>query len=42
MCTASAGGGLWQRAEVAVALAQRYAVAFGDLECAAAIPAIAR
>lgn len=41
LCTASAGGGLWQRVEVAVALAQRYAVAFGDLESAAAIAAIA-
>ncbi|OBF67120.1 aminoglycoside phosphotransferase [Mycobacterium sp. 852002-51971_SCH5477799-a] len=41
LCTASAGGGLWQRVEVAVALAQRYAVAFGDLESAAAIGAIA-
>jgi len=41
LCTASAGGGLWQRVEVAVALAQRYAVAFGDLESSAAITAIA-
>lgn len=41
LCTASAGGGLWQRAEIAVALAQRYAIAFGDLESAAAIAAIA-
>ncbi|WP_276055765.1 phosphotransferase [Mycobacterium paraseoulense] len=41
LCTASAGGGLWQRVEIAVALAQRYAIAFGDLESAAAIAAIA-
>lgn len=41
LCTASAGGGLWQRAEVAVALALWYAVAFGDLDSAAAIAAIA-
>jgi hypothetical protein len=37
LCTASAGGGLWQRVEVAVALAQRYANAYGDLDTAAAI-----
>jgi aminoglycoside phosphotransferase (APT) family kinase protein len=41
LCTASAGGGLWQRVEVAVALAQRYAIAYGDLDTAAAIAAIA-
>ncbi len=41
LCTASAGGGLWQRVEVAVALAQRYAVAYGDLETAAAIADVA-
>ncbi len=41
LCTASAGGGLWQRTEVAVSLAQRYAVAYGDLETSAAIAAIA-
>lgn len=40
LCTASAGGGLWQRAEVAVALAQRYANAYGDLDTAAAIAEI--
>lgn len=40
LCTASAGGGLWQRAEVAVALAQRYADAYGDLDTAAAIAEI--
>jgi hypothetical protein len=32
LCTASADGGLSQRAEVAVALAQRYAIAYGDLD----------
>lgn len=41
LATASAGGGLWQRAEVAVALAQRYAFAYGDLDTAAAIADIA-
>jgi Phosphotransferase enzyme family len=41
LCTASADGGLWQRAEVAVTLAQRYAVAYGDLDTAAAIADIA-
>ena len=40
LVTASADGGMWQRAEVAVALAQRYAAAFGDLESAAAIAEI--
>jgi len=40
LCTASADGGLWQRVEVAVTLAQRYANAFGDLDSAAAIAAI--
>lgn len=42
LCTASADGGLWQRAEVAVALAQRYANAYGDLETPAAIADITR
>jgi len=41
LVTASADGGMWQRAEVAVALAQRYAIAFGDLDSAAAIAEIA-
>lgn len=40
LCTASAGGGLWQRVEVAVALAQRYANAYGDLDTPAAIAEI--
>ncbi len=42
LATASAGGGLWQRVEVAVALAQRYATAFGDLQTEAAIADIAQ
>jgi hypothetical protein len=42
LATASAGGGLWQQAEVAVALAQRYAMAYGDLDTSAAIADIAR
>lgn len=41
LVTASAGGGLWQRAEVATALAQRYANAYGDLNTAEAIADIA-
>ena len=41
LCTASADGGLWQRAEVAVTLAQRYAAAYGDLDAAVAIADIA-
>ncbi len=41
LCTASSDGALWQSIDVAVALAQRYAVAFGDLETAAAIIALA-
>jgi hypothetical protein len=40
LCTASAGGGRWQRVEVAVALAQRYANAYGDLDTPAAISEI--
>lgn len=40
LCTASASGGLWQRVEVAAALAQRYAYAYGDLDSAGAIAAI--
>jgi hypothetical protein len=40
LATASSGGGLWQRLEVAVALAQRYANAYGDLDTASAIAAI--
>lgn len=42
LATASAGGGLWQQVEVAVALAQRYAIAYGDLDTSAAITDIAR
>ena len=42
LCTASAGGELWQQAEVAVTLAQRYANAYGDLQTPAAIADIAR
>lgn len=41
LCTASAGGGLWQRAEVAVTLAQRYAAAYADLETPSALAALA-
>ena len=41
LATASSGGGLWQRAEVAVALAQRYANAYGDLDTPSAIAEIA-
>ena len=37
LATASADGGLWQRPEIALALAQRYAVAYGDLNTAGAI-----
>jgi hypothetical protein len=37
LCTAGADGGLWQRAEVAVALAQRYAIAYGDLDTDSAL-----
>lgn len=40
LCTASSGGGLWQRVEVAVALAQRYAIAYADLETSEAIAEI--
>ncbi len=36
----SSGGDAWQRAEISVALAQRYAVAFVDLETRAALDAI--
>lgn len=36
LCTASAGE-LWQRPDVALALAQRYSAAYGDLQTAAAI-----
>ena len=35
------GGDAWQRPEVCVALAQRYAAAFTDLDARAAIDAIA-
>ncbi|WP_396926684.1 phosphotransferase [Mycolicibacterium sp.] len=41
LATASSGGGLWQRLEVAVALAQRYANAYGDLDTPSAIAEIA-
>lgn len=37
LATASSDGGLWQRIEVAVALAQRYANAYGDLDTPSAI-----
>jgi hypothetical protein len=37
LCTASADGGLWQRAEVAVTLAQRYAAAYADLDTPSAL-----
>jgi aminoglycoside phosphotransferase (APT) family kinase protein len=40
LATAS-GGDAWQRAEISVALAQRYAVAFVDLETPSALDAIA-
>ncbi|MCS3878253.1 hypothetical protein M2359_001882 [Gordonia amarae] len=40
LATASADGGLWQRPEIALALAQRYAVAYGDLDTPAAIAEI--
>jgi hypothetical protein len=42
LATASAGGGLWQRVEVAVALAQRYANAYGDLQTESAIADITK
>jgi hypothetical protein len=42
LATASSGGGLWQRMEVAVALAQRYAVAYGDLQTPDAIAEITK
>ena len=41
LCTASADGGLWQRAEVAVTLAQRYAAAYADLDTPSALADIA-
>ena len=31
LCTASSDGGLWQRVDIAVALAQRYSAAYADL-----------
>lgn len=40
LCTASADGGLWQSAEVAVTLAQRYAAAYADLDTKSALAAI--
>ncbi|MBB2990993.1 aminoglycoside phosphotransferase (APT) family kinase protein [Mycolicibacterium iranicum] len=40
LCTASADGGLWQRPEVAVTLAQRYSAAYGDLDTPAALSAL--
>lgn len=39
LCTASAGE-LWQRPDIAIALAQRYSHAYGDLETASALAAI--
>jgi aminoglycoside phosphotransferase (APT) family kinase protein len=41
LCTASADGGLWQSAEVAVTLAQRYAAAYADLDVPSALADIA-
>jgi hypothetical protein len=41
LCTASSDGGLWQRIEVAVTLAQRYAAAYADLDTASALAEIA-
>jgi aminoglycoside phosphotransferase (APT) family kinase protein len=41
LCTASADGGLWQSAEVAVTLAQRYAAAYSDLDMPSALADIA-
>ena len=41
LCTASADGGLWQSAEVAVTLAQRYAAAYADLDMPSALADIA-
>ncbi len=40
LCTASAGE-LWQRPDIAIALAQRYSVAYADLETADALDRIA-
>lgn len=40
LCTASAGE-LWQRPDIAIALAQRYSTAYADLESAAAIAELA-
>ncbi len=40
LCTASAGE-LWQRPDIAIALAQRYSAAYADLEAGAAIAEIA-
>jgi len=37
LCTASSDGGLWQRIEVAVTLAQRYAAAYADLDTPSAL-----
>jgi Phosphotransferase enzyme family len=39
LCTASAGE-LWQRPDIAIALAQRYSAAYADLDTAAALAAI--
>jgi hypothetical protein len=36
LCTASAGE-LWQRPDIAIALAQRYSAAFADLDTTAAL-----
>lgn len=40
LCTASAGE-LWQRPDIALALAQRYSIAYGDLDTASALSEIA-
>ncbi len=41
LCTAGAGE-LWQRPDIAIALAQRYSAAYSDLDTAAAITALTR
>ncbi|WLP88537.1 phosphotransferase [Gordonia sp. NB41Y] len=42
LATASAAGGLWQRVDVAAALAQRYSAAYGDLGTREAIAELTR
>ncbi len=41
LCTASSDGGLWQRVDIAVALAQRYSAAYADLNTPAALADVA-